>query len=268
MPDTPTAAAVNAMWNTFSCDNNVLYQWQNGPLKIWLKRTANDWLLASDTFIEEDAQTGWSQLLEEPAGLEWKRWPFNDMFDQVALIPVMPDRPLVVKTRIESNLPPGVKAMFYVHISLHVKVSAVLKNRMVEMIRLPTITLSNTWFGDNFGGELCYALKTRAVRDQRDATFAPYRAVCPVLIHNDSDTALPIQKICIRAKHLNIYQTPERLWTNQVNVTFRGEGLTSRVDYKTTLPVEIQDARLLQEAEEKPQNNIISTLGHGFLNIF
>lgn len=259
-------------WNVFTCEEQVCYLWQAGPLKIWLKRIDCDWLIANELTGEENNATDWSQVVdkEEPSSLKWKRWPFNRKYEQIEISPVMSDRPLVVKTHIETSLPPGVTANFYVNLPLSAKLSVVSNPQHLEVVRQNSVALSNTWFGNHYHGELCYALKTRAIRKTIEASILPHRALCPVTISNKTEVALPIQKICVRAKHLNLYSSNQQLWTNRIKVIFRGEGLTSQVIYEKTPPNEIESPTPtpVQKAEEKPENGFLSTLGNSFMDLF
>lgn len=256
------------IWNTFTCSENTVYLWQNGTLKVWFKRTNNDWLIASKTSPAHEDLTILTELEKEPEQIEWSRWSLGNDANQITFSQEMTDRPLLVKTLITSHLPPGTSATFYTSIPLAVKISIVQKNKTTELLRLNSLQLSNTWFGDNFAGELCYAFKTKALREHQHATKAPYRAICPVMIQNDANLALPIQRICIRVKNLNIYKGAQHFWTNRVNVNFRGNGLPSRLEYEKSAPEELKDAVLVKKAEEVPENKFLSTLGHSFLNIF
>lgn len=257
-----------AIWDEFKCEVSKVYLWQDGPLSVWLKRLNNDWLVASKLDPESETAMSWSYLDDEPEALDWKRWVMDKGHPTIQTTPVMPDRPLVVKTRIPSNLPQGVKTSFYVSIPVGVKLSVLSGSDTVELTRINTVTLSSTWFGDHLEGLLCYALKTKAVRDLAESIALPHRAICQVNIQNDSEISIPIQKICIRAKHLDIYMANGRLWTNKINVTFRGEGLNSRVDYKNTTPEEAKDPVLLQKAEEAPPSDFLRTISHNLMEAF
>lgn len=258
----------DSIWNTFTCVESNCYLWQTGPLKVWIKRIGRDWLIASENRPEETpASTPWSLTEKEPSNLSWQRWTFNRIHEKVEVKPCMPDRPLVVKTHAPTNLPPGVDATFYVSIPLWVSFR-ITSSEMSEINRYCGVTLSNTWFGNHEEGEFCYALKTRAVRNLADARNLPHRALCPVVIHNKAEMPLPIQKICIRAKHLNIYQSEKQIWTNRINVSFRGDGLSSKVEYDDEPPMEAKYPILLNTAEEQAESGVLHTLGQTFGDLF
>jgi len=260
---------IDSIWNTFTCEEHKCYLWQTGPLKIWVKRIGQDWLIANESQPEETLTlTPWSMAVNEPSNLPWQRWSFNKIHEKLEVTPCMPDRPLVVKTRVLTSLPPGADATFYVGIPLWISLEAVSKTEKAAMTRHSSLTLSNTWFGNQYEGEFCYALKTRAVRALAEATVMPHRALCPIVIHNKEDIPLPIQKICIRAKHLNIYQSEKQIWTNRINVTFKGDGISSKVVYDDKPPSEAKTPILLKNAEEKPASGLIHTLGQSFVDLF
>ena len=75
----------------------------------------------------------------------------------------------------------------------------------------PTVVLSNTWFGDPMGGELCYALRTSARRSFDTLRKRPNRAICSVLIKNAFSTPLDFQRLCIKEG----FETTRRLFLSR-----------------------------------------------------
>ena len=238
-------------------------------MNLWIKRIGLDWLIASETRpVDNPVSAYWSVTDNEPCEKSLQRWSFSEKYDHIEVAPCMPDRPLVVKTHLLTSLPPGGQATFYVSIPLWVSLSAVRKTDTVAMTKHSSQTLSNTWFGNHDEGEFCYALKTSAVRTGAEAGVEPHRALCPVVIYNKEDIPLPVQKICIRAKHLSIYQCGKQTWTNRISVTFKGNGKSSKVEYDALPPSEAGSPILLKTAEEKSESGLIHTLGQSFVDLF
>lgn len=167
-----------------------------------------------------------------------------------------------------THIPSGMEAIFYVNIPMCAKVETETSIQTTELLSVNSVTLSNTWFGDNFEGDLCYALKTKAVRSVKDATPQPHRALCPILIANKADEPLPLQKICIRAKYLSVYASDNRFWTNQISVSFLGKGLVSKVHYDHNPPAELKDPRLICQAPKRYESGFFKTLGQSFIDLF
>ncbi|MGK0464574.1 MAG: hypothetical protein ACJAT5_000992 [Lentimonas sp.] len=243
--------------------------WQTGPLKVWLIRSGLEWKIAHQLVEDEDlAKHEWQRLEQAPSEASWQRWAFSNPHDQVLFEPVMPDRPLIVKTLTPTQIPPGMEAAFYVNIPLWAAVKAGRESNWVNLTSMSSVILSDTWFGNNSEGEFCYALKTKAVRDAKDVSPQPHRALCPILIVNKANTTLPLQKICIRAKYLNTYVDNEHLWTNRISVTFLGKGLPSKVNYEHTPPAELENPELVSKATERYESGFFKTLGQSFIDLF
>ena len=79
------------------------------------------------------------------------------------------------------------------------------------------------------GGELCYALRSRAKRAVEPAERAVHNAVCPVYLSNATATPLEVGHFCIHSEHLSIYRVPGRMWTNRVDVVYQGGEQDSQI---------------------------------------
>lgn len=204
-----------------------------GPLTLWLKRTQDELHVAADRVPEEDAAAApGAEASAAPAGpenLAWARWVVGDDGAVVRLVPVMPDRPVVVRPETEVRIPPGREAMFFVSIPVWVRVVAGEGTGLV-LGEEPSVLLSNIWFGDLMSGELGYSVTTRARRVVDETEVRPHRAVCPVHIQNAAAEPLPIERLCVSAPHLSVFDGGPRLWTNEVRVTAQGQD-RSRIDY-------------------------------------
>ena len=98
------------------------------------------------------------------------------------------------------------------------------------LCELPTVVLSNTWFGDPITGELCYSLKTKVLRQ---IDMVENRASHGRLPRADPQPGLRRPGF---PAHLHPGGVPQpvprarrRLWTNQVEVQFHGEDLNSTI---------------------------------------
>jgi hypothetical protein len=126
------------------------------------------------------------------------------------------------------------------------------------MERLRSVILSDTWFGDQLSGVLCYALKSRARRERSDiGTIPPGRALCKLQIHNESEEQLHCTKFCLRLDHCHLWLDQEQLWTSPVRVRFHGQDQMSAVDYSAEAPAEAKGARRVAEAVESPLSGLI-----------
>ncbi|UCF17103.1 MAG: hypothetical protein JSW59_06510, partial [Phycisphaerales bacterium] len=106
----------------------------------------------------------------------------------------------------------------------------------IELCEEPSVDLSNTWFGDPMSGELGYSLRSRARREISETRAEPHRALCPVTIRNTSPEQVKVERFCVHVAHLGVYPGESRLWTNGVQIAFRGEAEVSQVEYSEQPP--------------------------------
>ena len=211
-------------------DGQTLY-WQIGPLKLWVSRCGHEWLVTSREDPEDEETVVTAGAEQVPKELEWRRWAGGEEANVVQLVPVTPTRPVVVRPRHPLAFPPGSDGIFYARIPVWVRIT-VGENQAVTLCEIPTLTLSNTWFGvDTTEGELCYAMKSAARADLKEVPPAPHRAVCTLTLKNGAENPLDFQRLCIRCEHLTIYGISGQLWSSQVALTYHGEGSESRVRY-------------------------------------
>ena len=241
---------------------------QIGPLKLWLKRTLDELHIAVERQAEEEAKAEVVALEptpgELPDGLSWGRWVIGEGTAEVWLLPAMPDRPLVVRPEARVKIPAGLEALFFVSIPVWVRISTG-EGGELKLCEEPSVVLSNTWFGDPASGELCYSLLSRARRKLKSSDARPHRAICPVRIHNAAAGQLDVQRLCVHAEHLRIYDGAKQPWTNEVKITVRGEGQASQIDFAKNPPNFEAVGELLSDARTPVTHSIlkrgVSSLG-------
>lgn len=169
---------------------------------------------------------------------DWMRWSVgpSDVFD---LRPGLPDRPVVVSPEQPFNLPPRAEALVYVRLPLSVRLfrrdPAGAETVVAE---LPSLILSDTWWGSHTEGELAYWLATTARRSAPAEIFMPHLAICPLLLANLSTEALPVERFAIRTAHLTLFGHDEALWTDEVHVRYQGASEGSELRYTGEVPRE------------------------------
>lgn len=209
--------------------------WEGGTLRAWALRTEHEWRIAA-TRQEETSVIRASTDKPLPAAPAWKRWAFSEEAPEIAAIPAMPDKPLVVRPDAPLRIPPGNEVTFFVSVPVWLRFFVGAEPRRIFLTEEPTVVLSNTWFGEPTMGELCYALKTSASRSLEGIKIGGHRCVCPLLLQNDSDAELPFQKLCIRTLYVNIYQGASRLWSEEIRVSFKGKDQGSEISFGSAAP--------------------------------
>ena len=226
------------LWEPVFLERDIEYYWRIGPLSFWMRHSEDEWLVASESQSTDadSEEVEVSAKRNKPEGLEWTRFVFSEESGTVQLVPALQDKAIVVGSEMEVKILPGNRALFFVSIPVWTRVLVGEKKKSCTLTEIPTVKLSNTWFGDPMTGELGYSLTTRARRTIDDSAISIYRAICPVTMKNSSPSALDFQKLCIHVEHLKVYKGKQRLWTNEVRITYVGEAQPSRIELSDKKP--------------------------------
>lgn len=248
------------VWQQQAVERGPVYHWALGPLELWIHRAGADELhVATRRGEEGDEATAQAAPLTVVDGplpeLEWTRWIVR-AGASVRLLPVMPNRAVVARPESPLRLPTGAAARFFVSVPVWVRVVSEDESS-VTLTEVPSTVLSNIWFGDTMQGELCYSLATTARREMEQTVLRPHRAVCPVRLANDSLEELAIQRIRVEVAQLTVFDAGTRLWTNQVNVTYKGAEAGSQLELVAGPPAEATgEATVVGEARETPRRRV------------
>lgn len=231
-----------------------------GSLHLWIHRGLQDWHLA-----HESGTTGMDERHALRIGTvpfdserDWSRLILDDNINEVHLKPQMPDRPIIVRPEMPICLMP--KQTVQLFIGVPIWLSLVFGKRRDEVIEVPSMVLSNSWFGPFTEGELCYAMKTRAKLNQAELKPSAHRAVFALQIRNASPEKLNFKRLCIRPQYLHIFQGATRLWTNEGRVSYRGEDNWSRIVYAAGAPKYDQAELMVGAARDSmKRGNLLNT---------
>jgi len=258
------------IWQPSQIEADTRYRALAGPLQLWLRRAGDELHIAVDRYPDFDAHHETQPLTpvpnSQPENLTWARWVVGKAGDTVQLVPTTPDRPLVVRPEVPLRLPSKQEALFFVNFPIWVKVSAAAQHSLT-LCEEPCIVLSKTWFGDPMSGALCYSMRTRARRDFVDIQARPHRAVCPVRIRNSAAQQLDLERFCVHVEHLTLFQGTTRLWTNQIDVTFRGDKEISQLDYGKHPPTYETVGEVICKARHPVKESLLER-GLGSLGLF
>jgi len=227
------------VWKPHRIEQGQCLEAQIGPLLIRLRKSGDEIHIVTENNKNVGDSTkaeGFRVVSEdETAGLDWNHWVCGEECNMVRLAPGMPDRPVVVRPELAVNIPSGKKALFFVGIPIWVRITAGEAGE-IELCSEPSVDLSNIWFGDSMSGELGYSLRSRARREISEIKTEPHRALCPVTIRNTSREQVKIERFCVHVEHLGVYSGTSRLWTNSVQIAFRGESEVSQLEYSENPP--------------------------------
>lgn len=242
--------AFESRWTSRKLKNLDAFHWQVGHTAVWVQRMDDDWLVAGETGRKEKGRFFLEPATHVPLGVPWRRWAGLDGASAVSFSPVFPDLPLVVKTRAAVMVPPEKTISLYMNLPVWVEVKVDARPDPEVLGVFPTRTLSNTWFGNLFEGELCYALKSLATRSTADIPAEPLAATCCFSIYNHSGEPLLLDRIRILSRHLSIHKNRRRLWASLVKVTTYDTGQPSHLEYPEQPPEEARAGELVRPAEE------------------
>lgn len=246
----------------------VTLHWEIGPLDLWVRHLPGEWQVVQKSADDEALIHRWK--LAEPAAFPedapFKRFAVDPSRDQelLSLRPRFPDRSIVSKPASPIVIPSGTQARFYCGIPIWVHLEAASSSGPVHLTTVPVHDLSRTWFGTPLEGEACYATRSRAVRDFHEVESLGFRALCPVKIRNTSGEPLPFERICLRVKHLALYQGADYFWTNTSSIVKRSNQPVSEVTFGKHPPGEEKGAALVEPPREAatPQATLLRTFGN------
>lgn len=232
-------------------DDGEMLRIDVGTLTLWLKGVDNEIWLASE---QGDGAGPYPE--GPPDEFDWSRWAMRDELHHLRILPVLPDRPLVVKPDHPFTLTRRAQARIYMRVPVWVRVEAVeaTSGRASQLGEIPTMPLSDTWWGDFRDGEMAYWLTTKARRSLTPDLFAPEMILSVLHLDNESDDDLRVEKLLLRVEHLSIYEKDDQLWAEEVRVEYHGEAEGSEIHMDDHPPAEAKGARELTSARTQSRS--------------
>lgn len=211
-----------------------------GRLIVYVKKDIDEIQYAYEYSEEEKDRISHTTMkrLRSHDDFSWTRCILGSGYTQLELVPKMPDKAVVVRPELAVQVPPRQSTSFYVGIFVWLQIFGVHKNSRIKVCDLPTVKLSKTWFGSNENGELCYSMRTQAIRSKENTTPTFFHATCPVHVVNNSDDMLDFQRICLHAELLTLYSDGNRLWANAARVSYKGIDQISQINLSNSAPQE------------------------------
>jgi hypothetical protein len=225
-----------AVWDPFELGQRQCAVWRFPPRHIFVERIEQEWHVLSQPGGGGDGSSTISfiERTEKPYSTGWRHY-LTRGDSVVQPVPVLPDRPLVVRPDRPLTILPGESSQFFLQIPVWFRLTCTA-DRPVRIFEEPLFILSNTWFGDPVNGELCYSLPIRLHQGIQSLDPSPDQAVCPLFLTNDSNTDLLFEKICVHVENLSLFRSATRLWTNRINVDFRGSDQSTQIQIVSSAP--------------------------------
>ncbi|RMF59393.1 MAG: DUF432 domain-containing protein [Calditrichaeota bacterium] len=240
-------------WNTYNISDDQFYYWKIGEANLWIRRDKNEIYIATS----HDKNIAAQNIDHMPEDLEWARFAIKEEIISIELTPAMPDRPLVVKPEASFYLTVGTKRTIYVRIPVWICISIVAKAKN-KLLGIPSVILSNTWFGDLVDGELCYWLSSGARSKIEPDPSRPYMTICPITLQNESDENLLVEKFVVRADNSTLFVYNGQLYTDEILISFKGKDKFSSIAFKGRPRKEFSGATRIADPKKKQNKKILA----------
>ncbi|MDW7679245.1 MAG: DUF432 domain-containing protein [bacterium] len=247
--------SVAKTWETVRIESGKLIKWRLGPLFIWCKKINEELRVAHR--ILESTNTEERTIQSTPKNIDWMRFTLHPKFDKIHLVPAFPDRPVVIQPETIFKLTRDTSAKIYVRVPLWIAIELIGVTK-TTLIEIPSVTLSNTWFGSFFDGRLCYWITSGAQRVYRKKLSRPYLAVCPILLTNNSGEELSVERICLQVSGLSLFFDGEQLWSDDVSILYKGAERGSQIEATGKPPHEAAAAKLIGQPRQPQKKSFIA----------
>jgi hypothetical protein len=254
--------SLKKLWQEKAIVPETIINWHFGPLIIWCKSISDEIRIAYNRIEKSNKR----KKVEPPDETEWSRFTVKQSFEKIHLLPVFPDRPVVLQTESPFKLTKGASTKIYIRVPLWIKVG-LIGTATVSLMEIPSIILSNTWFGDFFEGQLCYWISTAARRILKKDKKQPYLAICPIELINRADKDLSVEKICLRVSGLSLFFDGEYLWADETKVVYKGGEKGSQITSSGKVPSESDSAELLSSPRQPAKKSFAAKTFSSFKDL-
>lgn len=246
-------------WGEYRFEADEVDRWRIGALTLWVQRASAEWKLAYSWQDDEDPEA-WEHERETTFpedGVDGERFAVQRTGGIVRLRVVAPDRSVVARPRSPLRVPSGHQARIFISSPLRVEVA--VGSTPTVLRELPARRLSETWFGPSTReGQFAYALKTGGRTRLEDLPVRPYRFVTPVVIDNQAQDTVLVDRLNLPVPSLSIYAAQGTLWSEEVRMLRTETGDVAELDVPSGAPKEAPSAERLCKPRE------ISEKGHLF----
>jgi hypothetical protein len=233
--------ATKNIWGEHDISPGKIFNWAIGDLNLWCSRTSQEIQIAHKRLAANQDKIG---MKNPPADISWSRFALRKEHPSIRISPLFPDRSVVVKLESPFKLNQGVQAKIFFRVPIWIKIELTTRESIV-LAEIPSVVLSNTWFGSFVEGELCYWISSSARREIEPDPNRNYLAICPIQLVNRSEVDLSIEKLCLRVANLSLFLNEIQLWADETKVIYKGEDASSQIDFDGKPPSEAPTAALI-----------------------
>lgn len=224
-------------WTTLDFEQGAIRRGVLAGQVLEVRREAREWLVAVGGREEDDHEPGWRPV-EEAALEPSARVVFENAPKGLRVVPLLPDRSLVVRPHTEVRVPPGQSVSIFVSAPLWVGLDVGDPQSSSSWVRIhdaPVDRPPDTWFGDSTRtGELCYAGRTVARLQLENVVLPPERALTEVAVRNRSERLLSFSRLRLPLPHLPLYRDERgAVWTEPAELV-SDEGSLAHLEIRSS----------------------------------
>ena len=246
-------------WGRFQLEVGQMGLWQVGSTNFSINHLAQEWRIAysvgrdhlsNDLSVQIPLISDESQVSEK-----LRRYMFSQTSNTLILTPVLANRSLVVRPETPCSVREGQRITLYVTTPLWIRVQ--IEESSTPLHEIPSLCLSDTWFGDNtLIGELCYSGPLAGRLSLEMAQRRPYRVLSPLQVYNNSPKPLLIERVKLPLEYLDVYAAKDNfLWTQAI--TLIQEKDSTKLSLDRDHPQEMGEAEKISEARQQASKNLI-----------
>lgn len=246
-------------WGVTSFKIGEIKVWSMADRKIAIQRLAQEWLVWNEeTDTESTAAINIKNLKTNNTlgDQPFSRHLFSQTNNEIDISLSLADRPIVARPASKLNIPPNQQVKLFVSTPLWFVGKQ--KGSDYPIVDIPFWRPSDSWFGvSTMMGELCYAKYTDARVDLANLKRRPHRAITPVIIKNEHDEPLTIERINLPAPVLGLYVDKQlQFWSDQVEITHHSDTEKAGLSINKHPPAYIQEnMEVISSARVESSNN-------------
>lgn len=248
-----------AWWGDYKLDPGQHLTWEIGGQRIQVLRREHEWQVVHEKLDQETddwkLDAGAAPLDES---LPRHRVVFRETHPNLHVAARLADRPVVSRPSLPFSVPPGEQATLFLSSPLwaHLQVHEPL----ISLHELALQRPSDTWFGPTTGGdgEFCYASRTQGRLALEDVPRRMHRAITPVVVCNNADSAFTLERVNLPVTFLSLYQGARGfLWTQPVTMRREKDEASASIEIGDGAPEAAQPATLLEPPRVEPEGRTL-----------
>ncbi|MCW8859365.1 MAG: hypothetical protein OQK50_01720 [Deltaproteobacteria bacterium] len=252
---------ITTWWGDHILALDANLRWTIGPFSLHVCRREKEWRLWHYREDQEnESEEIWSideGVCLETAKGEVQRNIFTQTDENLAVMPLLADRSVVVKTRTPLQIEAGQQVNLFVSTPLWVAIH--VGTEKVAIQEIPIILPSDTWFGPStMEGELCYSSTTQGRLYLQDLPTRPHRAISPVLIENQTSKPLLLNQLSLPVPYLSLFDSGEwGLWTEAITLLNADETELAKVSVAEAPPAPYENSPKIAGPRKKADKHML-----------